>query len=473
MKKTEDEVSAPVRPTTEPSRSTYTVRTAPGAWPLLGHLPRLLRDPLAFLRSLPAHGDLTWVRIGPWRALVVCDPALTRRALVDDRAFDKGGAFYDRVREVVRDGVLTCPHSDHRRQRRLVQPAFHPTRQPGYARVMAEHIEALTGSWYDGQEIDVLKEMQTLTARIAAATMFGASLNAATIDTVIEDLAVVVPGVARRLLMPPLMDRIPTPGNLRYDRARRRLRDTVRQAVLDSRATRTGENDLMSMLTTMHGTASPPAADHEPQDAAPSDTELVDQAVTLFLAGAETLATAMAWALHLLAEHPDILERTRTEVDTALAGRTTAVHEDLPGLRLTGRVITEALRLRPPLWMATRTTPAEAELGGHRIPPGTNVVWSPYLLHHRADLFPDPTAFDPDRWDPRHPTPPPRGACIPFGEGPRKCLADTFAVTEATLTLATVAARWNLHPVPGTKVSANPRATLTPHPLRLRVTART
>lgn len=112
----------------EVSVKSRTPKTAPGAWPLLGHLPQLLRDPLAFLRSLPDCGDLVQVRVGPWRAVVVCDPELTRRVLLDDRTFDKGGAFYDRVREVVHDGVLTCPHEDHRRQRRLVQPAFRPAR---------------------------------------------------------------------------------------------------------------------------------------------------------------------------------------------------------------------------------------------------------------------------------------------------------------------------------------------------------
>ncbi|WP_189548187.1 cytochrome P450, partial [Streptomyces gelaticus] len=414
----DNDMAEPVRPQAHLPPSTYTMKTAPGAWPLLGHLPRLLRDPLAFLRSLPADGDLMWVRIGPWRAVVVCDAGLTRRALLEDRAFDKGGAFYDRVREVVRDGVLTCPHQDHRRQRRLVQPAFRPTQQPGYAHVMTKHIDALVGSWRDGEEIDVLTQMQRLTTRIAAETMFGASLTSATTGTVIEDLAIVVPGVARRLLMPPLLDRIPSPANRRYDRARRRLRHSIRQAVIDSQTAGTGERDLMSMLATLNGTTPVPEA-QETQEPALSDTELIDQAVTLFLAGVETLATAMAWALHLLAEHPAVLERMHTEVDTVLAGRTSAAYEDLPSLQLTGRVITEALRLRPPLWMATRTTPAEAELGGHRIPAGTNVVWSPYLLHHRPDLFPSPTVFDPDRWNPQHSTPPSRDACIPFGGGAR------------------------------------------------------
>jgi cytochrome P450 len=150
-----------------------TADTAPGALPLLGHTLSLLRSPLRFLTSLPAWGDLVCVRIGPVEVIVGCTPELTRQVLLNDRVFDKDGSFLDRAREAFGDGLATCPHGEHRRQRRLVQPAFHATRLPGYAQVMTKHITEMTGSWQDGQVLDVLPKMMTLTARTAAQTWPG------------------------------------------------------------------------------------------------------------------------------------------------------------------------------------------------------------------------------------------------------------------------------------------------------------
>lgn len=134
--------------------ATRMIPRARGALPLLGHVMPLLRDPLRFLTSLPAQGDLVRIRIGPVTAIVICDPELTRQVLLDDRTFDKGGPIFDRLREVLGNGLVTCPHSMHRRQRRLVQPTFHQTRLPGYAQTMTEEISAVAESWRDGHVID-------------------------------------------------------------------------------------------------------------------------------------------------------------------------------------------------------------------------------------------------------------------------------------------------------------------------------
>jgi cytochrome P450 len=127
---------------------------------------------------LPARGDLVGVRLGPVHAVVVCDPELTWQVLSHDRVFDKGGSFIERAREVVGDGLGTCPYSRHRRQRRLLQPAFHPDRIAGYAQVMTDRISAVTGSWRHGQILDVVAEMTTMTATTTAATLFTDTLPA-------------------------------------------------------------------------------------------------------------------------------------------------------------------------------------------------------------------------------------------------------------------------------------------------------
>jgi cytochrome P450 len=145
--------------------------------------------------------------------------------------------------------------------------------------------------------------------------------------------------------------------------------------------------------------------------------------------------------------------------------------EHLPNLRLTGRVIAETLRMYPAGWILTRTVTTATHLGGYAVLPGTTVVLSPYLVHHRRDVFVDPECFDPDRWD-RTPTPQ-RNAFVPFGGGARRCVGDQFAVTEAVLALATITARWRLDPLPGQRVRPAAAVALHPSGLRMRATART
>src|SRR5262249_24075153 len=157
-----------------------------------GHALPLLRDPLRFLNFLPSRGDVVAVRIGPFKAIVVCDPELVHQVLVDDRTFDKGGVIFNRAREVFGNGVGTCPHRDHRRQRRLVQPAFHHHRLAGYAQMMAGQVTPVAGSWRDGQVIDVYTEMQTITTRVLVATMFAGALPPDRLRQTRDDVAVVL-----------------------------------------------------------------------------------------------------------------------------------------------------------------------------------------------------------------------------------------------------------------------------------------
>lgn len=433
---------------------------APAALPLAGHLLPLVRNPLAFLNSLPAHGELVRIRLGPATVVVICDPELTRRALVDDRLFDKGGPTWDRAREIMGNGIGSCPHSAHRRLRRLSQPAFHPARLPGYAHAMTARIDELIGSWHTGQIVDVPAEMMKLTTTITATTMFS---RAAELGDLVDDVRTAFDGIYRRMLMPPPLDRLPTPGNRAYLRARRRLRGTVDRIIAQRRADGTDHGDLLSALIA--------ARDPEDGRRGMSDAEISDSITTFFLAGTETTACTLAWALDLLARHPVAEERLHTETDTVLDGAP-ARHADLPRLPVTERIVTETLRLRAPAWLLTRTVTADTSLGGHALPAGTTVAYSPHVIHHRPDLYENPEAFDPERWNPDRPQPP-RHAFIPFAGGARKCVGDTFGMTETVLALASITARWSLRHPPGhPEVRPVLGAALRPRELRMRVTSR-
>jgi cytochrome P450 len=430
--------------------ATLTIGSAPGALPLLGHALALGRTPLDFLASLPAHGDLVRIKLGPWPAYVVCHPDLTHQILVADRTFDKGGPTYDKLRKAVGNGLGTCGHREHRRQRRLVQPAFHRDRIPGYAQVMTEQITAVTQPWHDGQILDVPAVMNTLTTAVTTRTLFAAQIDESSLTEIQQCARDVLAGVARRVVMPfEWLDKIPTPGNRRFDRAQNRLRHHTSQLITNYRRAGIDHGDLLSMLLA--------ASDDNGQGLA--DSEIHDQVIIFFLAGTESISTTLSWAWHLLGCHPDIQARLHTEVDTVLDGRIAEYH-DIPKLKLTARVITETLRLYPPAWIFTRLTTTDTELAGQHLPAGTIVVFSPYVLHHRTDLYPDPDRFDPDRWHDDNAHPLPRGAFTPFAGGTRKCIGDVFAMTQATLALASIATRWQLNPLPRTRVHPAPRLAL-------------
>ncbi|NJP82882.1 cytochrome P450, partial [Streptomyces sp. AA8] len=376
----------------------------PGAVPVLGHALALLRRPLEFLRDLPAHGDVVQIRLGPARAVVVCTAELTQQVLLDDRTFDKGGLLYDRTREVIGASLAASLHPQHRRKRRLVQPAFHPDRTHGYAQIMTTRITELRDSWHDGQTIDVRAEALGLTSRILMAAMFASTLPAPALERALEEMNTISHGLLRQTITPPALNRLPTPANRRYRQAQRTLRAILDTAITGHTPTG-GGTDLLSVLLAQ-GTCEHPA-----KDALTTD-EVCDELVTFFIAGTETTGLTVAWALHLLARHPAIASRLHAEVDTVLAGGA-AHHHHLPDLPLTQQVITETLRLYPPGWLFTRCATTDTHLAGHPVPAGTSVIYSPYLVHHLASQYPDPERFDPDRWaDPR--CPPPRGAYIPF-----------------------------------------------------------
>ncbi|MFD5510020.1 cytochrome P450 [Streptomyces sp. NPDC127051] len=441
------------------------IPTAAGGLPLLGHLVPLLRNPLEFLTRLPRHGDLVRVRLGPLQALVVCDPALVSHVLRDERTFDKGGPAFDRAREVAGNGLVTCPHSDHRRQRRLIQPAFHPTRLPGYAQAATTRTAEATGSWQDGEILDVLAVTQELTARITVDTLFSTTPPPDLLTQALDDLNTIFNNISVRMVTPPPLDRLPTRRNRRYHQARARLPRTLHHLVTERRATGIDHGDLLSMLLTAH--------DHDsgPAEQMLTDDEITEQIVTFFLAATETSAAALAWALHLLGQHPEIEERLHAEVDTVLGGRP-ATHADLPRLELTGRILTETLRLWPPAWFLTRTCTADTHLGRYPVPIGTTIFYSAHLLHRQADLYPDPDRFDPDRWASGHLLPPRREAFIPFGGGARKCIGDRYATNEMVLALATITTRWRLQPLPGSRVRPILGAAMSPGGLRMRAVNR-
>lgn len=438
------------------------VPLAPGYVPLLGHTAAMLRDRLGFLAS-PGQEDLVRLRFGPQTMVLVRDPDLVQQVLRDDRTFDKGGPFFDRAREIVGDGLATCPHDRHRRQRRLCQPAFRPGRLPDYTEAVTAAAREETAVWNDGDVIDVARVMPALASRALARTMFSSRLPAQTTRQINEDIGTLLHSVIRRMLTPAPFDRAPTPGHLRYERARRRLRQTVSGVVAGRRADGTDHHDLLSALLS--------AADPQTSGDGPvslTDEEVADQVITFFIAGTETTAGLMSWVLHELARHPGIQEHLHAHTAGVLRGRPPRA-ADLPALSHARQVVDEALRLHSPVWLLTRTVTTDTRLGGFRLPAGTAIAISPYTVHWNPDLHPRPREFDPDRWKtPRTD----RGAHVPFGAGPRRCVGDRFAVQESVAVLSTLIGSWRFTADTERPVKVALSASYVPRTLRLRVHAR-
>ncbi|MEW1551696.1 cytochrome P450, partial [Streptomyces tsukubensis] len=354
------------------------------------------------------------------------------------------------------------PAHEHRRQRRLIQPAFRTERFPGYARIMSRRIDTVVRDLRPGSVVDLTRETRRITADILITTVFGTEVSPRVHARLAADLKELTSSILRRSLMPEPLLPLPTPGNLRYQRINRRSRRIMLELIRRHRDDpAAGRDGLLSMLLD--------ARDPESEHRTFTDEEIADQAVTFYVAGTETTAGAVCWAVYLAAQHPNVRRRLTHEAREVLGGRT-ATWEDLDRLVYTRQTLTEALRMYPPGWFLTRETTAPTLLGNHDLPTGTTVAFSPYLATHEPSRYPDPDRFDPDRWTPREDgTPPPVPAVI-FGGGARKCIGDEFAVLEGTLLLASLTSHWDLRLQPDSLgLPRLPHLTLNPGRMNARV----
>jgi cytochrome P450 len=454
-----------------PSTAAAPIPVARPRWP--GEFTvAIARNPLElFIRLAREHGDVVMMRAAGRTFLIVAHPDLARDVLVtQQRRFVRGYAHRG-LRLLLGDGLLTSEGEFHRRQRRLAQPAFHRDRIAGYARTMVDHALRRSDQWETTREdvsggapsparrgIDVAAEMTALTLGIAGETLFGTDVGgrARAVSDAMNDAMRVAPLVffpAARWAL-----RLPIPGVRRFTHARARLDEVVYGIIAERRASADGDRgDLLSMLLV--------ATDPEEAGGAPmSDAQLRDEVMTLFLAGHETTANALAWTWYLLAQHPDAEARLHAELATVLGASPRApTVDDVASLPYTRAVVAESMRLFPPAYAIGRICTERCTLGGVEVQPGWGVVTSPWLAHHDARWWPEPERFRPERW--AEPAPDrPKFAYFPFGGGTRICIGEPFAWTEAILVLATLASRWRMRLLPDQDVRPKARITLRQSP---------
>ncbi|MGP3990894.1 cytochrome P450 [Streptomyces sp. 3N207] len=427
----------------------------------------LRRDPLAtYLRARRDHGDVVRFSVGPpglrQEIFAVFSAAGAQQLLARSVGFRKEDSFYDEIRNLFGNGLLTSQDDDYVRQRRLIQPLFTRRKVNLYADTMCEEVLHMLGRWKDPDHstIDIAHEMTRLTQRITMRVLFGGASKEAG-EVVDRCFPILGAYMLRRAFAPLSIPRNwPTPANRRAMAARRELYD-VCDRIIHERATLGSDNDLLGLLL---------EADDSTGDRLSSE-EVRDQVLVFFLAGHETTATATKFALHLLARTPDVQARARDEIDRVLGSRTPGV-EDFDRLEYVQMVLKEAMRLYPSAPGITRRSTADIEIAGYLIPAGATVFLSPWVTHRHPAYWKDPEVFAPERFAPGEEADRPRYAWFPFGGGPRACIGQYFGMLESVLAVSAILQKFELEAV-DTEVRLVQKMLLqTEGPIRCRVVPR-
>jgi len=412
------------------------------------------RDQLGFIeRTREEYGDIVWMRFLYVPAIFLYHPDDVEYVLVTNaknfiKSMSLRSNFFQRL---VGNGLLTSQGEEWKRQRRLSQPAFHRERVASYAQVMVDYTNRLTAKWNEGDKRDIHRDMMRLTLEIVVQCLFSADV-ASDVDHVGATLKELVkPFASQATLGWILNNRLPTPTHLRFHALAKKIDRVVYRIVSERRASGEDKGDLLSMLL----------AARDEDGSRMNDRQLRDEVMTLFLAGHETTALTLAWSWYLLGTNPEAERKFHAELDEVLGGRT-ATMADLSRLKYTEQIAKECMRLYPPAYGLGREAINDCEIGGYRVPAGTQVFMFQWATQRDPRFYDEPLAFRPERWTEDFIARLPKYAYFPFGGGPRACIGASFATMEIILCLATIGQRFRLELVPDHPVAIYPAMSLRP-----------
>lgn len=416
----------------------------------LREILRFRRDPLEFVaENARRYGDVASFRLGTRFAYQVNHPDLVRELLVAHPADHFRGPVMQRARAVMGNGLLTSEEPLHTEQRRTLQPLFHRERISQYASVIQSSARTAAAAWRDGDAVDIRAEMLRLSLDVVGRALFGSDLR--------DEAGQIAQAVNASMLMmdtvffpwPDQLLRLPLPPIRRFRRAVADL-DRIIERVIAGRDTGGIAGWLM-----------------ESADGPSWRRQVRDECVTFLLAGHETVANALTFALLLVAQHPHMADRIADE-GAACADRPAG--ERLERLPYTRAVLAESMRLYPPVWILARQTRSRSTIGPHDVPARSVIFVCQWVVHRDARFFDEPLRFAPERFlgaaAPRH-------AYFPFGAGNRQCIGESFAWMEGTLALADIVQRWRLLLLSAPAPRLVAKVTLRPAtPVMVRVTTR-
>ena len=416
--------------------------------PLVGNAFQFWRDRLDLQDRAAAVGPIARIMLAKFPIYMVTDADLAHEVLVAQAGCFKKSAAIQFLRPMLGDGLLLAEGDDHKRHRKLLAPAFAPKRLEKYGEVMVDETLKQLERWRHGQHIDLAHEMMEMTLAIAGKTMFGADVRADAAQ-VAEGVELGMRAQQASLRTPLQLDyKWPLPRHRQMRRAVKLLDEVVYRLIAEGRARGTDRGDVLSILLL--------ARDEE---GGLTDAQVRDEAMTLLLAGHETTANALTWTWFELGRHPDVLAKLAMELEPLGKRRVTV--EDLPRLPFNLAVIEEAMRIHPPVYITGREATEDVDLGGHRLPRRSMVAVNIRGIQRRADYYPAPDAFMPERMLPDAKKARPRHHYLPFGAGPRVCIGAHFALLEAQLALATMVQQARLRML-ATRVTPEPLVTLRP-----------
>ena len=418
---------------------------------------RIFRETTAdfMVQNASRYGDLVHYTAVGRHVYQLNHPDLVHDFFLRDVGHHNRGIVMQRSRFVLGYGLLTSEEPMHMRQRRLMQPAFHRQRISAYGEVISNYTSQMTSRWQDGAVIDLHAEMLLLALRIVGKCLFDTNVEsevrkiAAAVDAFMGFMPLAFLPFSEQI------QKLPLPSMKRIHRGHEELNSLIYGIIRQRRRDNVDRGDLLSILLT--------AVDTEDNTGKMTDEQVRDECLTLMLAGHETTANALSFALWLLAQHPEIQENLHAECSKVLSGRP-PVAEDFPRLKYAEKVFAESLRLYPPVWVTARTCAEPYEIAGFLIPKGSILLAPQIALHHDARFWDEPERFNPERFSEHEKTLRPRFSYFPFGAGSRQCIGEGLAWMEGVLVLAAIVQQWTIREVPGRSKSlkVTPAITLRP-----------
>ena len=412
--------------------------------------PSIRKDVLGYFEnSVRKYQGISRAAVGPYHYVNISEPEYIERIFTHPDIYVKG-RDNKTLRFLLGNGLVTSEGEFWLKQRRLIQPLFHKQRLQTFAQkieaatsALVKNLEARTG-----ETLNIHSEMTKVTLDIVSQTLMSTEVKG-DFKKISDALHIIMEGMMKIIRVPAW---IPTPRNLRMRKNRDLLDTTIFKIIEDRRKNKEGFDDLLTMLMEVE--------DADTRERM-TDTQLRDELITIFLAGHETTANALSFALYLLAQHPDVKQKIVDEVQRVI-GNNEMTFENLNRLEYTTMVIKESMRLYPPVWGITRDASREDVIGGYRIKKGDSIAMSPYAVHRLEKYWENPLKFDPERFSPERMKNIHRYAWFPFGGGQRFCIGNNFAMMEMQVVLAMVCTKFNFTLAENFKLELQPLVTLRP-----------
>jgi cytochrome P450 len=441
-------------------------------------LREFLHDPIKTLQSIAyKYGDISYFNLGRQHVYLINNPDYIEKVLVyDHRNFTKGKRL-QLAKSLLGEGLVTSEGDLHNRQRRVIQPIFHPKQIATYGKVITDCASGLNQKWKDGDTQDMLKEMMQLTLNIICKSVLNYDVESEA--EYVGKALTICRNYSKRLQSPlgQVVNKIPILPNVKgAKKARGDLDKLVYDLIKERRERQESDiksyDDLLTRLLHAQDTISksmPTDGDKSTSTTGAtsptsgmSDKQVRDEVMTIFIAGHETTANALTWTFYLLSQNPGIEEKLLSELETVIDSTRTPTVDDISKLKFTDNVFRESMRLYPPVWSIGRYVDNDYTLGKYTIPSGSTIMMSQYVMHHDPRYYVEPERFNPERWSSEAKSRLPRFSYFPFGGGIRGCIGESFAWMEGILVIATIARQWKMRLVSGHSVEVDPAITLRP-----------